>query len=481
MMEPGFLPATKLAALVRRGKIGCVELLDHFIARVERLDPRLNAVVVRDFERARKAAKAMDRQRKKSASGPLHGVPMTVKESFNVAGLPTTCGYPERSGDAVEADAIPVERLKAAGAVIFGKTNVPVGLADWQSFNPVYGATNNPWNLAHTPGGSSGGGAAAVAAGISGLELGSDIGGSIRVPAHYCGLFGHKPTWGLCPPRGHYVVAAAQTDISVIGPLARSADDLALVLDLIDQPDPAETALSVKLPAPRSDTLKGMRVAVWAAEPGQPTDPETVAKIEDLARFLRRAGAKVDLAARPGFDPVEAYRIYLRTLATALSARHSEAALARMRERSARRPADDMSADAIMLRTVDMPHSEWLRLNERRHQVRRAWGAFFQDWDVLLCPVIATPALPHMQQGETWERRITVDGHDMAYNDMLFWPGLTCGFHLPASVAPIGVAKSGLPIGVQIVGPLYGDRTTIEVGRLLEKSGLGFSAPKGWA
>lgn len=481
-MELGFLPATKLAALVRRGQVGCVELLDHFIKRVERLDQKLNAVVVRDFERARKTARAMDRQRRKAAFGPLHGVPMTVKESFDVAGLPTTWGYADRRNHVAEADALAVRRLKAAGAVVFGKTNVPVGLADWQSFNPVYGATNNPWDLGHTPGGSSGGGAAAVSAGISGLEIGSDIGGSVRVPAHYCGLFGHKPTWGLCSMRGHSLFnAASMTDISVIGPIARSADDLALVLDLIGQPDPAETALSVKLPTPRARAIEGLRVAVWASEPTRPTDAETSARIEEVARFLRRSGAKVSLTARPALDPTEAFHVYLRTLNAALTGRMNDEGLARMREGAARRPAEDMSADAIMVRTVDMTHRDWLRLNEQRFQQRRVWGAFFQDWDVLLCPVIATPALPHMRQGETWERRMTVNGQDIPYNDMLFWPGLTCGFHLPASVAPIGMSKSGLPIGVQIVGPLYGDRTTIMVAKLLEKVWQKFVPPAGWA
>ncbi len=466
--------------MVRRGQVGCVELLDHFIARTERLDPKLNAVVVRDFERARKAARALDRKRKDPV-GPLHGVPMTVKESFNVAGLPTTCGFPARLHDAVLEDALPVQRLKAAGAVVFGKTNVPVALADWQSFNPVYGATNNPWNVAHTPGGSSGGGAAAVAAGISGLELGSDIGGSVRVPAHYCGLFGHKPTWGLCPSRGHFAVAAALADISVIGPLARSADDLSTALDLIGQPDPAETALTLKLPAPRTGSIDGLRIAVWSTEPGQQTDRETVAQIEGLARFLRREGAKVSLTARPAFDPLEAFHIYLRALNTALSARLDEVTLIRIRERVASLSPEDTSADAIMVRTVDMPHRAWLRLNERRTQLRRAWGAFFQDWDVLLCPAISTPALPHMQQGETWARRVTIDRQEIPYNNMLFWPGLTCGFHLPASVAPIGLSKAGLPIGVQIVGPMYGDRTTIHMAKLLEKAWRGFVPPSGWA
>jgi amidase len=478
--ELAFHSATRLAAMVRRGQVGCVELLDHFIARTERLDPNLNAVVVRDFERARKAARALDRKRKDPV-GPLHGVPMTVKESFNVAGLPTTCGFPARLHDAVLEDALPVQRLKAAGAVVFGKTNVPVALADWQSFNPVYGATNNPWNVAHTPGGSSGGGAAAVAAGVSGLELGSDIGGSVRVPAHYCGLFGHKPTWGLCPSRGHFAVAAALADISVIGPLARSADDLSTVLDLIGQPDPAETALTLKLPVPRTGAIDGLRIAVWSTEPGQQTDRETVAQIEGLARFLRREGAKVSLTARPAFDPLEAFHIYLRALNTALSARLDEVTLIRIRERVASLSPEDMSADAIMVRTVDMPHRAWLRLNERRTQLRRAWGTFFQDWDVLICPAISTPALPHMQQGETWARRVTIDRQEIPYNNMLFWPGLTCGFHLPASVAPIGLSNAGLPIGVQIVGPMYGDRTTIHMAKLLEKAWRGFVPPSGWA
>ncbi len=229
-MDPTFLPAWRLAELTRTGKIGCVELLDHAISRVERLDGRINAVVVRDFERARRRARALD-QADRAEAGPLFGVPMTVKESFDLAGLPTTWGYEERREHRAEEDAVAVQRIEAAGAVVFGKTNVPVSLADWQSYNPVYGATSNPWDTSRTPGGSSGGSAAAVAAGLSGLEIGSDIGGSIRVPAHFCGIFGHKPTWGLCPGRGQSLVkTAAATDIAVIGPLARSARDLALAL-----------------------------------------------------------------------------------------------------------------------------------------------------------------------------------------------------------------------------------------------------------
>ena len=481
MTDPTFLPAWRLAELIRSGAIGCLELLDHYISRVERLDDRTNAVVVRDFDRARDRARALDRQRIDGRAQTLFGVPMTVKESFNVAGLRSTWGHEEYRNNVATEDALAVQRLAAAGAVVFGKTNVPVSLADWQSYNPIYGATSNPWNVAHTPGGSSGGGAASMAAGFAGLEVGSDIGGSIRVPAHYCGVFGHKPTWGLCPSRGQSLVgSAATTDIAVIGPIARSARDLELALDAIAGPDPAETALTTALPPPRAARLADMRIAVWSNEAGYETDGEIVGKIDALADALEAVGARVSRTARPAFDATEAFHLYLQLLNTAISGRLTEDVLIRMRKAAAQRPADDMSADAIMVRTVDMPHRDWLRLNERRFQLRRAWSAFFQDWDVLLCPVIATAALPHMQQGQTWERRVTVNGRTIPYNDMLFWPGITCGFHLPASTAPIGMTASGLPVGVQIVGPLYGDRTTIHFAGLLEQHWRQFVPPPGW-
>ncbi len=480
MTDLGFLPASRLTRMVRRGDIGCLEMLDHFIERVERLNPDLNAVVVKDYDRARKRARLLDRTRG-DHRGTLLGVPMTVKESFDLAGHPTTWGNTNRANHKAEEDALAVRRLEAAGAIVFGKTNVPVNLADWQSYNPVYGTTVNPWNPDHTPGGSSGGSAAVMAAGLSGLELGSDIGGSVRVPAHFCGVFGHKPTWGLLPPRGHSLSgAAAMTDISVIGPLARSAEDLALALDVLYGPDPAETKLSFRLPPPRGKRFADLRIAVWPSQPGHVTDPETTALLEDIAKFLRSAGAKVSRTARPAFDATEAYHLYLKLLYAALSGRASDAVLTRTRAAVKKLPAADMSADAIMMRGVDMTHREWLGLNERRHQLRRIWGAFFQDWDVLLCPVIASPALPLMEVGETWERRTTVDGKEIAYNDMLFWPGLTCGYHLPASVAPLGMTKAGLPVGVQVVGPLYGDRLTVHVAGLLEKTWRSYESPPGW-
>ncbi len=478
-MDPTFLPATQLAALVRGGKIGALELLDHYIARTERLDTRINAVVVRDFDRARTRARALDSQPDKSA--PLFGVPTTVKESFDVQGLPTTRGHPELKHQQVTISSIAIRRLEAAGAVIFGKTNVPVDLADWQSYNPVYGTTSNPWNTEHTPGGSSGGSAAALAAGLTGFEIGSDIGGSIRVPAHFCGVFGHKPTWGLLPNYGDPVTsAAAGTDISVIGPLSRSATDLITAFDILAAPDPDETGLTLNLPAPRFSSLKDLRVAVWAEQPGQATDSETRAAMHALADDLERQGVAVSRSARPDFDPSAAYQLYLRLLDTAWSGRITDAQVEEQRQRVAGLSPDDMSADAIMARTVDMPHRAWLGMNEQRARWRRNWSAFFRAHDVLLCPSFSTAALPHRQDGPPFGRRIIVEGQDINYGDLLFWPGLIGGYHLPATVAPMGLTKGGLPLGVQIAGPIYGDRTTLAAAALLEQAGLSFKPPPGW-
>jgi amidase len=493
-MDPTFLPAVKLAEMTRRREIGCLELLDHYIARIGRLDGPINAVVVKDFDRARDRARALDQATDRSA--PLFGVPMTVKESFDVEGLPSTRGHLAAKDHIARTSCIAVRRLEAAGVVVFGKTNVPVDLADWQSYNPVYGTTCNPWDRDHTPGGSSGGSAAALAAGLTGLEIGSDIGGSIRVPAHYCGVFGHKPTWTLCSNYTDYETSqAAPTDIAVLGPMARSADDLAVALNVLAGPDPDETGLTYNLPRPRVTSLKALRVAVWSHEPGQETDTETVAAIEAMASELERQGATVSRTARPAFDATAAFHLYLQALDAGWSARATEAVLNAKRRRLAGLDPNDTSADAVMARATDMPHRDWLVLNERRMKFRRLWSAFFRDWDVLLSPVINTAALPHMQEGPSimsaglpvtahhiqtgpvWEREVTVNGRVIAYNDMLFWPGLTAGFHLPATVVPIGFTKAGLPLGVQIAGPIYGDRMTLMAAALFEQAGYAFRPP----
>src|SRR5207244_1010974 len=258
MLDAPFRAARQLAADIKKKKIGCLELLDLYLARVEKYDGALNAIVVRDFERARTRARAADRAlAKRQPWGPLHGVPMTIKESYDVAGLPTTWGVPAYKNNVATRNAVAVDRLLAAGAVLFGKTNVPLYLADWQSFNAIYGTTNNPWDVTRAPGGSSGGSAAALAAGLTGLEAGSDIGSSIRNPAHFCGVYGHKPTWGIVPRRGQALPwQEAPVDIDVVGPLARSADDLVLALSVMAGPDAVDAAgWQLRLRSPRQTRL----------------------------------------------------------------------------------------------------------------------------------------------------------------------------------------------------------------------------------
>ncbi|HEY6430660.1 MAG TPA: amidase [Acetobacteraceae bacterium] len=479
-MDLSFLPASRLATLARSGEISCVELLDHCVTRIERLDGRINAVVVRDFDRARGRAKALDNQRDKS--GALFGVPMTVKESFDIAGLPTTWGVPAERNSVARRNALAVERLQNAGAVVFGKTNVPLLLADWQSYNEIYGTTNNPWDLARSPGGSSGGSAAALAAGLTNLEIGSDIGSSIRNPAHYCGVFGHKATWGICPPLGQSLRGnVLQADISVIGPLARSADDLELALDAIAGPEEIDAAgWKLELAPARGTRLRDLRVAVMQDHPLSEVDSAITGRLEQLASFLAKQGARVSTTARPDYDLARGHELYIQMLRATTSARFDSAAIEHWRAEAARLPADDTSYYALMARGNSMLHRDFLLADEQRQRMRRAWAEFFKDWDVFLCPAAASAAQPHDKAGERWERTIEVNGRRIPGIDQMFWAGISCFFLLPASVAPLGFTATGLPFGVQIVGPQFGDRTTIQFARMMEQSWQAFQPPPGW-
>jgi amidase len=480
MLDVPFRSAKQLAGLIKKKKIGCLELLDLHLARVEKYDGALNAVVVRDVERARKRARALDRTRSK---GALHGVPMTVKESYDVAGLPTTWGVPKFRDNIAKKNAVVVDRLLDAGAVIFGKTNVPLYLADWQSFNEIYGTTNNPWDLTRGPGGSSGGAAAALAAGLSALEAGSDIGSSIRNPAHFCGVYGHKPTWGIVPRQGQALPwQTAAVDIDVVGPLARSADDLALALSVMAGPDPIEAAgWQLQLRRPRQKLLRDFRVALMLDAPGIAVDREVQDRLQALGDFLGRQKAKVDDRARPAIDTGEAFAVYTRLLRSATSDRQSDAEFEKNVETVKRLATDDESYQARALRAAVLSHRDWLAANEARHRMRLAWADFFTTYDLLLCPVAGTAAFPHDQKGERHERTIVVNGKRVAVTDHLFWAGYTGAFFLPATAAPCGFTPSGLPVGVQIVGPQYGDLTCLTLARLLEREFQGFVPPPGFA
>jgi amidase len=484
MLDVPFRPARQLAADITKKRIGCLELLDLYLARVDKYDGALNAVVVRDRDRARARARAADRALSRGrAWGPLHGVPLTVKESFDVAGLPTTWGVPAFKDRIATTNAVVVDRLLGAGAVLFGKTNVPAYLADWQSFNAIYGTTNNPWDLSRAPGGSSGGAAAALAAGLTALEAGSDIGSSIRNPAHFCGVYGHKPTWGIVPRTGQALPwQTAPVDIDVVGPLARSADDLALALSVMAGPDPIEAAgWQLRLRPARQKRLRDFKVAFMPDAAGFPVDRDVGDRLQALADFLGRQRVRVDDRARPAIDTGEAWRVYVRLLRAATSDRQSDADFDKNVQIARDLAPDDERYFAWATRAAVLSHRDWLAANEARHRMGLAWARFFTTWDLLLCPVAGTAAFPHDQQGERHERTIVVNGRRVPVTDHLFWAGFSGACYLPSTAAPCGFTPAGLPVGVQIVGPQYGDLTCLAFARLLEREFQAFVPPLGYA
>ena len=482
MMDVSFKPAVALAQSIRDRDIGCLELLDHYLERVSRFNTQLNAIIVLDADRARERARQADAALARGEVwGPLHGVPMTCKESFNVAGLPTTFGSPQLKDNIAAEDALAIQRLKAAGAVIFGKTNVPLWLADFQSYNEVYGTTNNPWDPQRGPGGSSGGAAAALASGMTGLEIGSDIGGSIRNPAHFCGVFGHKPTWGLLPPRGHATPGVlAQSDLSVIGPLARSAADLELSVQVTAGPDELQSAgYRLDLQPPGQATLGDYRVAVWKNDDMAPVSQEVVGKVDAVAEAISRSGGAVDETARPGFVAAEAHDTYQLLLQAILATRQPWDAYAKMQEDVAALNANDQSDRARTLRRQTATHWEYGQANEARTHLRWAWHEFFKTHDALIAPIAATPAFEHDHQRFD-KRTIEVDGVAQPYFQQIFWAGLAICSYLPSTVIPAGPSADGLPIGLQIIGPEFGDLKTIGLAKLLEEAGFAFTPPPGY-
>jgi amidase len=490
-MSPGaatlatpFRSAKQLAADIRRKKIGCLELLDLYLARVEKYDGALNAVVVRDFDRARTRARGADRAlARRQVWGPLHGVPMTIKESYDVAGLPTTWGVPTLAKNVATRNAVAVDRLLGAGVVLFGKTNVPLYLADWQAFNTIYGTTNNPWDLTRAPGGSSGGSAAALAAGLTALEAGSDIGSSIRNPAHFCGVYGHKPTWGIVPRTGQALPwQTAPVDMDVVGPLARSTDDLALALGVMAGPDAIEAAgWQLRLRPPRPKRLRDFKVALMLDAPGLPVDRQVQDRLQALGDFLGRQKVAVDDGARPAIDTGEAFSVYVRLLRAATADRQSDADFEKNLGIARGLAPGDESYYARAIRAAVLPHRDWLAANEARHRMRLAWAQFFTSYDLLLCPVAGTAAFPHDQKGERHERTLLVNGGRVPVTDHLFWAGYTGACYLPSTAAPCGFTPAGLPVGVQIVGPQYGDLTCLAFARFLEREFQAFVPPPGYA
>ena len=478
-----FKSATQLAAMVRAKKIGCLELLDHFIARIEAENPRINAVIWMDKPAARRRARAADSAVAKGEKlGRLHGVPMTIKESFDLKGSPSTWGAPALKDNIAAVDSDVVARLTAAGANVFAKTNVPFMLADWQSFNAIYGTTGNPWDTSRVPGGSSGGSAAALAAGFSGADCGSDIGASIRNPAHFCGVFGHKPTFGVVPSRGHAPPGwHAPIDIAVCGPMARSAADLGPMMDILAGPERLDAdAWSINLPKPRARSLKDLRVAVMLSAPTAPIDAAYGGLLQGFVDGLARAGAQVSDRARPDVDMAELHDLYFMLLRSALSAGVPQADVDRWNAVRAAQP----DANPRFLRSatdgVTMEHRQWLKLDNRRHELRAAFAAFFEKWDVLLCPAAASTAFAHDQEGERWHRDIPVNNGRQPVTEQMFWAGLSGMVYLPSTVGPAGRTAAGLPGGYQAIAGFGRDHTSIAFARLAERALGGFVPPPGW-
>jgi amidase len=481
--DPSFMSATELSVALADGDFSAVELAQCAIARIERLDTKLNAVCVRDFERALAAAHAADAARARGETGALLGIPMTVKESFNVAGLPTTWGIPPFKDFKPAEDALAVARVKAAGAVLLGKTNVPLGLGDVQSYNEIYGSTSNPWNLACTPGGSSGGSAAGLAAGYGALSMGSDLAGSLRVPAHFCGIHAHKPTLGLVPSRGHTPPPApalpVERDLAVIGPMARSAADLALLLEVLADPDPQALGIAYRraLPAPRHDDLRSFRVLVLDTHPLLPSDTQVAGAIDRFAARLAAAGAAVARTSPLLPDLAEGARLGTRLLFSVFAAAWPPAMYEGMRARAASLDASDLSLQAERARGAALSHRDWLAADAARMQLRWRWQQLFASFDVVVAPVTPTPAFAHDHGADLAARRILIDGTPHDYSDQLIWAGMATAPGLPATALPIGKSDGGLPIGVQAVGAMYEDRTTIRFAELVEREWGGFVPP----
>ncbi len=484
MPDPCLLSAVEISEMIGQKRISPSELLDAYIARVEKYNPRLNAIVHYDFERARGAARAADELIARGGElPPLLGLPCTIKDSLEVAGMTSTGGILSLKDHIPANDADVVARVRVAGANIFGKTNVPYTSGDFQSFNDIYGVTNNPYDLARTPGGSSGGPAAAVAAGLSAFEIGSDIGGSIRLPAHFCGLFGLKTSYGIVPMRGHIPPppgSLAPSDLSVAGPLTRSARDLTLILDSIAGPADNNPAGRLDIPPARVKDPKDLRVAVWLEDDFTNVDKESIALIESAAKALAGAGAKVDFDARPDFTLREAFVNYALILYAIVADGFPDPVRDQMIEAARTVDPDDTSHTALQARATVLNYSEWLALNQTRESHRAKWADFFKSHDALLCPVTPVPAFLHDHRGMT-KRRLDVNGAEQPYLDLIHWAGLATGSFLPAAVAPVGQTKTGLPVGVQIIGPWLEDRTPIAVAAMLEDLIGGFVPASGFA
>ena len=451
-----FASATDMLKALLTKEVSSVELLDLHLTRIEEHNPKLNAIVVPDFANARKAAVSADQKRSAGEGGALLGLPMTIKECFDVDGLPNTAGAEQWADNLSSSDSLIAARVKAAGAVIMGKTNLPTYARDSQSNNPIYGRTRNPWDLGRSPGGSSGGSAAALAAGLTPLEFGNDIAGSVRFPAAFCGVYGHKSSETALPRSGGFPGSELPNPAAVMavaGPLARSAEDLELAFDVVAGPDIVEeVAWRLDMPSSRHQHLSEFRVAILPSIPWLPVDSEIMNAVENLAKELSKKGATVKEAQPPVLDDMrQFYQTFCRILRAVTSMGTPEEV--RMQEADEARtglPFGEFLAQG-MLATAN-EYMMWLR---QREVFRRSFVDFFDDWDVLLAPVNIVPAFPHTD-APLPERRLDINGVMEPYGLQLVYSSMAnlCG--QPSTAFPVGLTRKGLPIGLQARRPVPG-------------------------
>jgi amidase len=473
-----FASLTQTVEAIREGRITSQELTEHIIERIARHNPTLNAVITLTKNEAIAQAKAADNAfARGEVIGPLHGVPITIKDCFEVAGIRTTAGAKRLSDHVPKEDAATVSRLREAGAVILGKTNVPIYAGDWQSYNEVFGTTNNPWNPETTPGGSTGGGASAVASGLSYLSLGSDIGGSIRIPSTFCGLYGHKPTINILPYRGH--IPRSHTPLlTVAGPIARSPEDLKLALEVMGGPDTEEaTAYNWALPPSRHESLSDYRLGYVLDHPSCPLSEEVRKTTQGAIEKLEGKVSTLEEGWPPEVDPVKQYTTYRFLIASVYSSFLKDEELDELRERAKNQ---DGSHEAFTSLAWTAPHKLHQRALTERMEARAAWQRYFETHDAFLLPTAFTTAFPHDHSIPQWHREIPTPEGLRPYEDLYFWITFATFTGLPATIAPIGFSPSGLPIGIQIIGPYLEDATPIDFATRTKQLFGGFKPPIGY-
>ena len=467
-----YASATHVAQLIREKKISSEELTNLILVRIEKVEPKINTINVLLRDEAIEAARTADNSLAKgNLLGPLHGVPITIKDTFRIKNVLTTVGNPDLSDYVPEYDAVSVARLRNAGAIILGNTNVPYMLDDHQSFNDIYGRTNNPWDLGHSPGGSTGGGAAALAAGISYLSLGSDTAGSIRVPAHFCGVYGHKPTLELVPKQGQIppmpgALPYSSNGLSVAGPLARSTEDLKLLLEVCGGPvHPQSIAYSWKLPPARKTRLKDYKIKLVLNNENYTVSTESTSVLNAAISEFRKAGAQLEDGWPADVDPMELFYLYMYLIYASASKGANEDLIRTYRKNLGK---EDIPLRKLKAQAFTDPHKYFVEKDKTRLKVREIWQTFFKEHDAFIIPTAIVPAYPHSDI--PWDKRVlkTADG-DREYDDMFFWISFATLAGLPSTVIPVGNTSTGLPVGIQIIGPFLEDATPIHLGGLLSE------------